>query len=100
MKSTLTLTLWTLALTVAVAAAAPDPAELAVARDVKLYIAKEHQARRSNPQLDFAKLHRLCGTSQQWTKGCRFWKATSGKDKFMFQVRPKGKIYGIPSMFR
>jgi hypothetical protein len=92
-------TFTTVALMVAVAAAAPDPTELAVARDVKLYIAKEHKARRSNPEVDFAKLHRLCGTSQQWTKGCKFWKATGGKDKFRFQVRPKGKIYGIPSMF-
>lgn len=100
MKLSLTLSLSMLALTVAVAAAKPDAAELAIANEVKLYIAKEHRARSSNPEADFAKLHRLCGKSQQWTKGCRFWKPTSGKDKFMFRVRPKGKTYGIPSMFR
>ena len=80
--------------------ASPDPHELAVAHEIKLYIAKEHMARKSDPKIDFEKLDRLCGTSQNWTKGCRLWKATGGKDKYMLQVRPKGKIYGIPSMFQ
>lgn len=88
----------TVTLALGTASATPDPAELAVAREIKLYIAKEHRARKSNPEVDFAKLHRLCGKAQQWTKGCRLWKATGGKEKFGVQVRPRGKIYWIPSM--
>ena len=64
-----------------------------VAKKVKLYIAKEHKKRRTNPKVDFEKIHKIC--SKNWAKRCRFWE-TKGKDKFAFRKRPKGKIYSIP----
>lgn len=79
--------------------AATDDNSLSVAAAVKLYIAKDHKKRGSDPKVDFEKLHKICGKQNTWTKGCRFWKTTGGNDKFQFQVRPKGKIYGIPSLF-
>jgi len=77
--------------------ASPDES-LKVAKAVKLYIFKEHKRRKSDPKPDLEKIHKICGKARLWTKGCRFWKS-SGKDKYMFQVRPRGKIYGVPSMF-
>ncbi len=74
-----------------------DRDSLKHARAVKLYIAKEHRKRKSDPSDDFDKLHKLCGRSKGWTKGCRFWKAKGGKDEYMFQVRSTKKIYGIPT---
>lgn len=83
---------------VATASANQDRASMKVAQEVKLYIHKEHKKRRSDPREDFEKLHKICGKSRTWTKGCKFWKPKSGKDKFMFQKRDGGKIYGIPSL--
>ncbi|ACY18706.1 hypothetical protein [Haliangium ochraceum] len=65
-----------------------------IAKEVKLYIAKEHKKRRTDASEDFEKIHKLC--TKNWAKGCRFSKA-SGKDKYQFQVRPRGKTYGIPT---
>ncbi len=79
------------------ASAETDRDSLKHARAVKMLIAKEHRKRKTDPSDDFAKLHKLCGRSQTWTKGCRFWKAKGGKDDYMFQVRKTKKIYGIPT---
>lgn len=98
MKIMLALAVLFTLVTSAVTSAAPDQQELAVAHEIKMYIAREHRARKSDPAIDFAKIERICGRSQQWTKGCRVWKATSGKDKYYLQVRSTKKIYGIPSM--
>jgi hypothetical protein len=99
MKRTATTILgFTLVLVSMSASAAPDNASLEVAQEVKLYIAREHKKRGSNPTVDLSKLLKICGPQLTWTKGCRFWRAKSGSDKFMFQVRPNGKIYGIPSL--
>jgi hypothetical protein len=82
------------------AVASPESDSLKVAKEVKLYIAKDHKKRSSDPKADFEKLHDICGKTNTWNKGCFFWKAKGGKDVYMFRVRPKGKTYGIPSMFR
>ena len=76
-----------------------DDDSIKYAKAVKLYIAAEHKKRKTKPDDDFEKIHKVCGKAQGWTKGCRFWKQ-SGKDEYGFQVRPKGKIYGIPSFLR
>jgi hypothetical protein len=78
------------------ASAAPDDLSLKISEEVKRYIFKNAY----DQAADFAKLHKICG--KPWNKGCRFWKSNGSKDKFEFQVRttgPRGKIYGIPSMF-
>lgn len=75
----------------------PKSDSIKVARAVKLYIAAEHKKRGTDAKTDFAKMHKVCGKAQGWTKGCRFWKSSGGKDKFMFQKGVNGKIYGVPS---
>ena len=75
----------------------PKSDNVKYARAVKLYIAAEHKKRGSDPKVDFGKIHKICGKSQGWTKGCRFWKTKGGKDKYRFQKGVSGTIYGIPS---
>jgi len=70
------------------------------AKKVKMLIAKEHKKHKTNPKDDFERMHDLCGKSRGWTKGCRFWKGKGGKNKYMFQILPSGKIYGVPGMFQ
>lgn len=87
--------LFTVALGAPRAHAQPDES-VEIAREVKLYIAKEHKRRGTDPKVDFEKLHAVC--TRSWAARCRFWRNRTGRDRYSFQVRPRGKIYGIPSM--
>lgn len=86
-----------LTLSLAASAAANPKTSKQVADEVKHYIVKDHKRRGTNPSADIEMIRKACGSN--WPKGCRFWEATRGKDVFQFQVLPRGRIYGIPSMF-
>ena len=73
---------------------------LKVAKEVKMYIAKE--AKKSNMDLakEYEKMHKVCGKARTWTKGCTFKEVKRGKEKFQFTKKSNGKIYYIPGYQR
>lgn len=70
------------------------------AKEIKMMIAKEHKRRKTDPTPDFEIMHKLCGKSRGWTKGCRFWKGKGGQSKYHFEIRGKRKIYSVPRVFQ